>query len=345
MAYKLDIKAFFFNAKTDYLPYYKNFSLELEGTQTAKDLLIKINECNEDFSFPKQKLVFKINDLVVQANEKIENIVNKLGTTLQVDSVNSYRSVNGLKINDDNFMESFNLLADWASEDDLKYFKTLYALHYASESENFNREYIGDAILVLAHKIISNGSKHTDEILNAITSAKSGLMDAEYENNLFNAEDHTDAINELKEMVNPPQGPSLLSKLLSKFITPSSDEPQRKSITIDDLENKHVAYYPANCANEAVSNAIETNAAKEVVFSRANKLSGTSLLCDSKELAMTKAGVTLLDAFDSGAEVLVVEDLDTLDMFNNEFKNIENIIGRKIRLELISSQDFLQQAS
>ena len=199
MSKKLNIRAFFFNAKTDYLPYYKNFTLKVDETATAKDLLGLIQEQNENFSYPKQKLIMKINGLVVDAKEQVSTIVERLGTDLIIEPVNSYRSNDGLKINDDDFLKSYALLEPYASEADLKYYKTLYALHYASETENFDRSYIGDAILVLAHKMISEGNEHKEAILEAITSADSGLLDCEYENNLFNAQDHSETIESLKE--------------------------------------------------------------------------------------------------------------------------------------------------
>ena len=125
MSYKLEIRAFFFNAKTDYLPYYKNFNIKVDAEATAKDLLVQIQEENENFSYPKQKLVMKINGLVVEAKQPVSELVERLGTSLQIDPVNSYRSNDGLKINDDDFMKSFEILAPYASEADLKYYKTL----------------------------------------------------------------------------------------------------------------------------------------------------------------------------------------------------------------------------
>ena len=84
----------------------------------------------------------------------------------------------------------------------------------------------------------------------------------------------------------------------------------------------------------------------EVHFSRSHKLSGLSLVETNKELALKKAGATILDAFDAGADVLVVEDLDTLDMFRDNFAAIQRAVGREILgLELISSQDFIAQIS
>jgi len=85
---------------------------------------------------------------------------------------------------------------------------------------------------------------------------------------------------------------------------------------------------------------------REVHFSRVNKLSGLDIIEANKDLAFKKAGATLLEAFDAGAEVLVVEDLDTLDMFIENFSAIERTIGRQmIGLELISSEDFIAQVS
>jgi len=151
MLHTLEIKAFFFNAKTDYLPYYKNFSLTVNPDAAVKEVLAQIQGLNENFSYQKEKLLMKINGLVVEANQSVASLVERMGSSWQIDPVNSYRSMNGLKINDDDFMQSYALLEPYATEEDLKYYKTLYALHYASETEKFDHEYIGDAVLVLAH--------------------------------------------------------------------------------------------------------------------------------------------------------------------------------------------------
>jgi hypothetical protein len=294
----------------------------------------------------------KINGLVVEAKQSVSSLVEKLGTSLQIDPVNSYRSNDGLKINDDDFMQSFELLAPYASEADLKYYKTLYALHYASETENFDRDYIGDAVLVLAHKMITEGSEYKDEILNAITTAHAGLLDCEYENNLFKAQDHTATIDELKAMAKPPKGPSFMEKLIARFSTKTEEEVQaptaKKTVTIDNLENKQIAYYTGSVIDKknVISQMIKDIGANEVSFSSSAKLSGLGMIEDNKVLALKKAGSILLDAFDSGTEVLLVEDASMLDMFQVNFSEIEKVMGREIiGLELISVEDFIAQAS
>jgi hypothetical protein len=249
-------------------------------------------------------------------------------------------------------MQSFELLAPYASEADLKYYKTLYALHYASETEKFDRDYIGDAILVLGHKMITEGSEYAEEILQALSSAYSGLLDCEYENNLFNAQDHTDAINELKTMAKPPKTPCFMEKLAVRFGMKRDEAVKKpapkKTVTIENIEDKQIAYYSGlkTDKSELVSERIKEIGANEICFSRSTKLSGLGILEDNKKLALRKAGSTLLDAFDSGVQVLVVEEQDVLDMFNKNFSEIQKVMGREILgLELISVQDFMAQVS
>ncbi len=343
MQYRLNIKAFFFNAETDYLPYYKQFEISLDEEAKAVELLALIKERNENFSYPEEHLVFRINDLVVEGEQPMKEVVERLGTDLQIDPVNSYRSDNGLVINDDDFMQRYELLAPYASEDDLAYYKTLYALHYASESEKFDRDYIGDAVLLLAHRLITQGSEHEEVILHTITEAHSGLFECEYENNLFNAQDHTDTINTLKQMVKPPKSdkPNFMDKMAAKFI--KKPETKEAPVVLKATEGKEIAYYYGGSRDnsEAVSKKISEVGAKMTTFSRAHKLSGLSLLEDSKALAFKKAGTTLLDALDSGADILVVEDKGTYDMFKKNLSAIERTVGRDIVLEFITTEDFL----
>jgi len=326
----------------------------------TKDRLALIQEQNENFTYPEENLVFKINGLILDGEQNMGEVIERLGTSLQIDPVNSYRSSNGLIIDDSDFMKSYEILAPFASDEDLEYYKTLYALHYASETENFDRTYIGDAILVLAHKLISAGSEQKEEILEAITYPYSSLLDCEYENNLYLPQDHTAAIEELKMMVvpSPKKEPSLMDMLVGHFseikneILSKKDKADQKGEgeneeTAVNTEGKQVAYYAGavtgNTSN--INEKIIQADSKVISFSRANKLSGLSLLEDNAELAYTKAATTLLDALDSGAQVLIVEEPEVYNMFKNHFTNIEKTIGRDIDLELISAKDFLAQTN
>ncbi|SFV71830.1 hypothetical protein MNB_SV-13-825 [hydrothermal vent metagenome] len=354
MSHTLTIKAFFFNAKTDYLPYYKNFTISLDGDHTAEDLLASIQIQNFDFNYPKEKLIFKINNFILEGQTSIASIVDSLGTTLTIDPANSYRANHGLEINDDDFMHSFSLLAPYASDEDLEYYQSLYALHYASETEKFSHDYIGDAILVLAYKMIKDGNPNKNAILDAVTSPDTGLLSCEYENNLLTNNHYGEDIEALKALLNntDDEYPSLMDMIKSRFCKEKAPKEITRTLRstkyIDDLDNKHIAYYSGNGKNKTniISQMIKDIHTKEITFSRKNKLLGLSLLETNKTLALKKAGTTLLEAYDAGAEVLIFEDENAYDMCEENFSSIEKIMGRKIiGLELLLSKDFITQAS
>lgn len=354
MSQTLTVRAFFFNAKRDYLPYYKNFTLNIEDDATAKDLLESIKRQNSDFSYPKHNLIMKINGLVVEGKEKVANIVEKLGRELTIDPVNSYRATDGLTINDDDFMHAYALLEPYATASDLKYYKTLYALHYASETSLFERAYIGDAILVLAHKMISEGNKHKHAILEAISTPESGLFDCEYENNLFHAKNYDAEITALKDMTKKDEYdayPSLMDMIKSRLGVEKKEQTatqkRKRSVkTIEGLENKSISYYAGkkNDNERVISQIISDLETREIKITRKNKRCGLTLLQDNKTLALKKAGAILLEAYDAGAEVLVVEDEACYEMFQKHFKEIEKTVGREIiGLELLNIEDFIAQ--
>jgi len=338
MQHTLQVRAFFFNAQTDYLPYYKQFTVTLDAAAPAVEILKAVKEQNDNFAYPDKKLLFKINDLVVTGKETVGTIVERLGTELQIDPVLSYRSNHCLVINDDDFMQRFGLLEPYATEEDKAYYESLYALHYASESSKFNHDYIGDAVLLLAHRMITNGSAYTKEILEAISDEYDGLPACEYENNLFEAEDHTETIEALHAMIKRPAPNKLLQKVSEKLSKEAVAAHQ-----VETLAGHTVAYYMGDATSPdagEIFDTVERAGGRIVRFGREKRRCGRSLLGRSNALAYLKAATTLLDALDSGAEILVVADKDDLDFFNRHYAAIEKRIGREIPLALLSVEAF-----
>lgn len=325
---KLEIRAFFFNADTDYLPYYKNFSFIIDKREDIelKEILYMIKEQNPNFSYPDKDLLFRVNHFVVTGDEKLSTIIDRLGVELTIDPVLEYRSNNGLIINNHDFMHQFRrLLGHYATKDELEYYLTLYPVHYASETFNYDHEYIGDAILVLAHKMIKNGNKHQKEILDAINNEFDGISCCEYENNLFDGIDYTDIINELKSMVTMPKNISLCDTIINKILP-------KKSISydVDSLENQAVALYIGDNTD------IQINNIDLVQFSMSNRLAGQTILSTNKNIAYKKAGKMLLEAFDNGATILAFAKDKDLELFSSIHIDIQRAVGRDINLKFIS---------
>jgi hypothetical protein len=335
---ELNIKAFFFNADTDYLPYYKNFSfiINRQEDMDLKGLLKMIKEQNPNFSYQDKDLLFRVNNLVVTGVEKVKDVVEKIGTKLTIDPVLKYRSDNGLIFNSSDFMYQFDtLLKEYSKKGDLDYYLTLYPTHYASETFNYNHEYIGDAVLLMAHKMIQDDTTHQDEILDAINSKFNGISCCEYENNLFNGEDYSKIISELKEMIearenfNPFNG--IIRSILSK---------KAKSHDIDSIKGSNIALYIGdNLSNQEVketASIIESSGAKFINFDMSTKLAGQTIIDSNRKMAYKKAGKMLLDALDSGANILAFKNDNDLKLFKSIHRDIEKAVGRDIELKLIS---------
>jgi succinate dehydrogenase/fumarate reductase-like Fe-S protein len=325
----LQVQAFFFNAATDYLPYYKNFEIPTTKESTLLDVLNKVKAQNPDFSFPNKNVILKVNDKVTTADTSISTVVELLGNELKIEPASTYHANNGLILNDDDFMKHFKLLAPYASEEDKAYYESLYTVHYASETNNYNRQFIGDAILLLAHKMITEGNEHKKEILEAISDEFDGIRCCEYENNLLNGEDHSEKISDLKKMLTLKETASCFDK----FTCGKKDH----TIDLETLSTSNVALYTGSNNDDfgAVKTLIKENTASYVKFERSTKLAGQTLMDTHFEIAHKKAGQMLLDALDSGADVLVCIKRD-VTIFQKAIKACEKVMGRDIELKIIS---------
>lgn len=334
----ITIRAFFFNAKTDYLPYYKNFSFTVEKNILLTDILAMIKEANPMFSYPDKDLVFRVNQLIVTGVETISEVVEKLGTELQIDPALEYRSIDGLVLNNHDFMHQYRRVFQRhnVSKEDLAYYISLYPLHYASETFNYNREYIGDAILLLAAKLVNDGHHNIDEILHDISDEFNGIGCCEYENNLFNGEDYTQTIDNLKKMIRG----SKRKLSLSDKIKATCQKKMRKDIKVDSLDNKNIALYIGNNKETKLSHIAEIEKRIKSIgnligFNMSTKKAGQSLMKKYPTIAYQKAGKMMLQAFDNGAEVLVFVHDSDFALFNKKIASIESAMGREIGLALL----------
>ena len=328
----LEVRAFFFNAATDYLPYYKNFNIPIDKGASLLDVLNRVKTQNPDFSFPNKNIILKVNNKVTTAETSVTTVVEAMGESIQIDPATSYRSNNGLILNDDDFMESFKLLEPYATKEDKAFYETLYTLHYASETTNYNRQYIGDAILVLASKMIAEGNENKEEILKAISDEFDGIRCCEYENNLLNGKDYSETIESLKSMIELKDRATLCDKVnFSK---------KNHTLELETLEDQNIALYVGDTNSietiTAINEQIQNAGANVITFDMATKRAGQSLMSTHFEMAHTKAGKMLLDALDSGADILVCAKDSDVKIFQNALGSCERSVGRDIELKIIS---------
>jgi len=341
---ELNVRAFFFNAKTDYLPYYKNFTFTVDKTDQEtqlKALLPLIQAKNSDFSYPDENLLFRVNNLVVTGEEKLSTIIEELGTELTIDPALSFRADNGLIFNNNNFIRQFRSTFKRHAEnkEDLAYYISLYPVQYASETFQYNHDYIGDAVLVTAAKIIEEHPEYEDDILEAINDEFDGIGCCEYENNVFQGEDYSKVIQGLKEKIRRKNSRSLMDKLKSNCLNKI-----RKPIELESLEERSVALYRGEknslSLQEKLAKNIQQHNGKIVEFEMSTKLAGQTIIDSNPTIAFQKAGKMMLEALDNGAEVLVFAKESDAQLFNNIIAEVESEVGREIPLALLSWDQF-----
>ena len=327
MRYTLEAEAFFFNAKTDYLPYYKHFTLTLDEQATSRDLLASIVERNRNFAFPEERLVFRINGLVCTGNETIASIVSRFGTSLRIDPVQTYRSMHCLVINDDDFYQAYERLAPFCDEEDKAYYESLYALHYASVTFDYDKAYAGDAVLALAGRLIEKYPQKADAVRAAV---KDVAAMCEYENALFEPFDLQEALDRIKIPVPPSAAPSVLDKLKARVFKSS----QKTALPAVAIEGKTVALYTGQADSVDAAARIKAQGATLLTFPKATRRNGRSIIKEARKLALRKAADILLDAFDNGAEVFVCLDADDAGYFIRNKRAIEQAAGREIDMTI-----------
>jgi succinate dehydrogenase/fumarate reductase-like Fe-S protein len=176
MEYKLTLSVFRFDAKTDYLPFYKKVVLSVDGESTVSDLLQIIKDDEKEFAYPKGKnAAIKINDLSLFTNIKINEIVKNFGKELKLEPISFKRAVKDLTINSDDFLEKFDLLDAFVDSSDKRTYDKFIREFYASDVLKYNEEYIGDALFAFAYEMIEKYPERKDQILETLTDNENGI--------------------------------------------------------------------------------------------------------------------------------------------------------------------------
>ncbi|WP_457605255.1 hypothetical protein [Nitratifractor sp.] len=342
MRHKLQLRVFFFNARTDYLPYYKNFTLRIGGARPLRDLLQLITREHHDFDWPRRNCWIRIDGRVVPCSATIDELVVRRGREWLLEPLSEYRALHGLRIDDSDFEEAFGLIAPWADASDRAYYRSLYPVHYASETFRFERGYIGDAVLITARRILERAPEHEEALLERLSAADCGLQCAEYENNLLFPEDHSAAIEALKRSIHHPRRAGLVEKLSARLCRKAPP-----SFDAESVEGLRFTYYTGPDGEElteAFAARLREAGASLLPFERSDRLIGRSLLESAPTFAYRKAGAMLAAAFDSGADALVfAHDVD-LEMVRSHFGAIERAIQRELPLPMIGQAEFDRRA-
>lgn len=185
---------FRFDSKNDYLPYYKDYFLDVKKEQTLLDVLKQIRLDDPFLSFDEnQNACIKINKKAVFLSVKISEIINKLGKKLTLEPLSIKRAVNDLIINQNDFDDKFLLFENIASKEDRKFYENFIDIYYASSMLGYNEAYIGDSACLFGEYLLKKYPEKKEEILSILADETNGIWyHVNTANNIFQDSKNTE---------------------------------------------------------------------------------------------------------------------------------------------------------
>ena len=305
----INIKLFKFDAKTDYLPYYKSYQFERESVTTLHDVLVKINKL-DTFGFLENE------DFFLQANSKFTSSKASLSellydsNELTLEPLSIKRAVNDLIIDTKDYQSKLDLLDEYISQSEKETIikdKSYMLEYYASNTLHFHDDYIGEHIVLLGLDIVKK--------------------DASLKDNIF-------------ELLNSKDGIVNKSSLKYRILNYPNERNYSKD-TATNLEqtfkNFNIALY-CGLNEPSFENVIKQSDATYIDL----KSKHFDIPFSAKKLSYLMAGTILLEAVDNNADFLILNDENDFALFDAKQKKIEKTMGREINLPVLTRDQFLQ---
>lgn len=329
---KLEISLFRFDKDSDYLPYYTKHFLKLTNEKNLLDILRAIYR-NEKFSYIDSfNFPLVVNGKYLKTQTSLEDIINNFGTDLIIEPISIKRAYKDFLIDESDFQEKLELLGNFISADDIKFYEDLKIYHYSSNTLNFKSDYLGDAIILLAYDLIFKNRKLKEAILNILKSYDIGVeYHTSLKNRVLNIESFVE--EQIKYIQNE-------LNVLKEFKTISIDFEKITNFNSQDFEITH-SFKDFNIAYYSFDESKKTKALLEKLD--ANILSLENLDLDlaknsfkiNPNLTYFVASQILLSAFDGGADFLLVDKSEDFFIFDSKRAEIEKICNREIPLAVI----------
>ena len=343
---KLEISLFKFDKNSDYLPYYTKHFLKIENEKNILEILKTINKTAKLGFKDCKNFDLVINGVYVKADITTKEIVENFGKELTIEPISIRRAYNDLLIDDNDFIEKFKILKNYTTDEDEVTYSNLKQYYYASNTLNYNSDYIGDSVLLLAYDLIQKTPNHSNYILNVLNDFEIGAQyHTSLENRIYNIDDSIEEkIQDIQKRLNifedlDKQNFRINNTLILVFGN-FEDNYEIKH----DFNDFNIAYYPSK-NNEKTLDLL-------------NKLNAKILNLDTLKLDIAKnsfnknpqitycvASTILLDAFDSNADFLLVDTIEDFYVFDYNRKQIEKISGREIILPIIHVNELQKLAS
>ncbi len=337
---KLEISLFRFDKNSDYLPYYTKHFLKIENEQNLLDVLNTINK-SETFGFTNSSdFDLVINQVFVKTSISIKEIIENFGKELTIEPISIRRAYHDLLIDETDFNEKIKILKDLVHDEDKEEYLKLKQYFYASNTLNYKSDYIGDSILILAYDLMQKYPETSNLVLLALDNIEIGAKyHTSLKNRIYNFDMNIeDKIHKIQNSLNLFEPLEEQNFRLNKTLIINFGNFEEEYEIKHNFKDFNIAYYPSNDCKQT--------------FEMLEKLDANILKLDSMKLDLAKntfnknplityhvASTILLDAFDSGADFLVVDTAEDFYIFDYNRKQIEEICGRDILIPIIHKNE------
>lgn len=305
----IDIKLFKFDAKTDYLPYYKSYSIEADTVNTLEDVLNTIYSIEKFGRIEDEEFFLQVNKQFTSSKTSLDFFLRD-SSELLLEPLSIKRASNDLIIDTKDYQEKLNLLDSYMSENEkatILQNKTYMLEYYASNTLNFHDDYVGEHIVLLGLDIVKKDPSLKEEIFK-----------------LLDSEDGVINKSSLKyRIVNYPEVKNI--------------QKDKVKDVIQTFENFNIALY---CGLEQASfeNIIKQSGANYIALESRH----FDIPLAAKTLSRLMAGTILLEALDNNADFLIVQTKADLSLFDKQQKAIEKEMGREIALPVLTRDEFVR---
>lgn len=334
---KLEISLFKFDKNSDYLPYYTKHFIKTKEEKTLLDILKNIDNEQKLGFVDCQDFDLVVNGIYVKAGIELKRLKEEFGTDIKIEPISIRRACDDLLINDDDFNERLELLKDFINEEDKKTYQELKPYFYASNTLNLDTSYIGDSLLILASIIMDRANEEEkNSILKIIDSYE---VSASFYNSSKNVildfdNSYEERIIKLQKALNLYEETEKQNFRINKTLILDFGEFE------DEYEVKHnfsdfaIAYYSSK-KEEKYAKLLDNLEAKKVTLESQRLDLSKNTFNKNNQITLFTACTILLEAFDAGADLIVVDNDEDFYIFDYNRKELEKICGREVAIPVL----------
>lgn len=328
---KLEISLFKFDYKSDYLPYYTKHFINMDESQTLQDIFKLINEEHPISYIDSPDEYIVVNEIYTKMSTSCKEIRDSFGSELTFEPLSIRRANKDFLINEDDFNSRLEILNEFINDNDKTDYQSNKIYFYASNTLNFEYDYIGDSLLLLASNLVSKNPENEKAIIKKILDYDCSV---DYHTNLSNRILNFDSSVEEK-----------IEKLIQKCGISTKELSTNKKINFGEFKNsdsiKHnfkdfvIAYYEGTKSCNETATLLEKLDAKKLKLNSLKQDLGKK----NEKFTYKIASKIMLDAFDSGADLLIVDNDEDFYLLDANRKNLYNACGREITIPVLHKNE------